>query len=379
VSDAGLIEHRVMVVGEGEDARGAASALMDAGYPVVTVAHPVANGDSLARPGSRIASVQGYVGRFLVRLDGPDMAEVEVGAIALALGNQRAVVDVGQPEGSLLPVLTPLGWAARVREDLRTEYRVAWAQRRVILLLDYPENTSKETAAEALRVTQDVVGLARPEVCVYYRDLQVDTHNLERLTRSTRELGVVYCRYHKLELAFEDDQVVLTSEEGRRVGDVLVVPERIAPPAAARELAEKLGIRLGEDGLLQDVNMRYVSGTHTVRRGIYVVGRCHLDADSETQAADLQRLVNGIDTVLGREVMALPEEYAEVASDECIRCLTCIRTCPHQAVELRATEDVVAAYVVPEACWGCGMCVANCPVRAISLIEAEQPVEQEAV
>jgi len=77
--------------------------------------------------------------------------------------------------------------------------------------------------------------------------------------------------------------------------------------------------------------------------------------------------------------MALPEEYAEVASDECIRCLTCIRTCPHQAVELRATEDVVAAYVVPEACWGCGMCVANCPVRAISLIEAEQPVEQEAV
>ncbi|MGC9358972.1 MAG: 4Fe-4S binding protein [Anaerolineae bacterium] len=93
----------------------------------------------------------------------------------------------------------------------------------------------------------------------------------------------------------------------------------------------------------------------------------------------MQRLLGEIDELLGRESLPMPDEYAEVSSKECVRCLTCIRTCPHQAVELRSTEDVTAAYVVPEACWGCGMCVANCPVRAISLIEAEHLVKQEVV
>ncbi|MGC9358974.1 MAG: hypothetical protein ACP5G7_01190, partial [Anaerolineae bacterium] len=70
MSDAALIEHSVMVVGEGADARGAASALTDAGYAVVAVPHPVKNGDGSARPGQRIASVQGHVGRFRVQLEG---------------------------------------------------------------------------------------------------------------------------------------------------------------------------------------------------------------------------------------------------------------------------------------------------------------------
>ncbi len=379
MSDAALIDRSVMVVGEGADARGAASALSDAGYAVVAVPHPAKNGDGSARPGQRIASVQGHVGRFRVQLEGASEATVGVGAIVLALGNRRLPTALPRPQGTLLPVLTPASWVARVHDDLAVEYRVVWARRRVIVLLDYPESTPKETAAEALRAISDVVELAHPEVCVYYRDLQVDTHSLERLARRTRELGVVYCRYDKLELSFEDDHLVVSSEEGQRVGDVLVVAERIAAPAAAPELAEELGILLGDDGLLQDVNMRYVSGSQTVRRGVYVVGRCHLDADAETQAADLQRLLGEIVELLGRGSLPLPDEYADVSSEECVRCLTCIRTCPHQAVELRSTDDVTAAYVVPEACWGCGMCVANCPVRAISLVGAEHLVKQEVV
>ncbi|MGC9358973.1 MAG: hypothetical protein ACP5G7_01185, partial [Anaerolineae bacterium] len=197
-------------------------------------------------------------------------ATVGVGAIVLALGNRRLPTDLPRPQGTLLPILTPASWVERVHDDLATEYRILWARRRVILLLDYPEGTPKETAAEALRATLDVVELAHPEVCVYYRDLQVDTHHLERLTRRTRELGVIYCRYGDLEVTFDQDHVLVTSEEGQRVGDVLVVPERIASPATAPELAAKLGILLGDDGLLQDVNMRYVSGLQTVRHGVYV-------------------------------------------------------------------------------------------------------------
>jgi heterodisulfide reductase subunit A len=367
-----------MVVGQGEDALRAVALAEAAGCAVVRVPHAGANGDGGAS-GAHIAGVDGYVGGFSVRLAGADETRVGVGAIVVALGNRRMPAGVAGPKGSHVPEMTPMAWAEKVRRDLREEYRVAWARRRVVVLLDHPSDTPKETAAEALRAVQDVIGLAHPEIYVYYRNLQVDTHQLERLTRETREAGVVYCRYDQIELAFGEDGVTVTTEESQRLGDLLVVPEAIESPAVTGDLAARTGIRVGDDGFLQDVNMRHVGAGETVRRGIYVAGRCHLDADAETQAADVDRVMAKVLALMAGGVARLPDEFAQVASEECIRCLTCIRTCPHGAIELRTSEEVTAAHVVPEACWGCGMCVANCPVRAITLVPAAELVEQEAV
>ena len=378
MSDPRLIDPRVMVVGQGEDAQRAAALAEAAGCAVVRVPHTGANGDGGAS-GARIAGVDGYVGGFSVRLAGADEAPVGVGAIVMALGNRRMPAGVDVPKGSHVPVMTPMAWAEKVRRDLREEYRVAWARRRVVVLLDHPSDTPKETAAETLRAVQDVIALAHPGIYAYYRNLQVDTHQLERLTRETREAGVVYCRYDQVELAFGEDGVTVTTEESQRLGDLLVVPEAIHPPVYAGDLAARTGIRVGGDGFLQDVNMRHVGAGETVRRGIYVAGRCHLDADAETQAADVDRVMAKVLALMAGGVARLPDEFAQVASEECIRCLTCIRTCPHGAIELRTSEEVTAAHVVPEACWGCGMCVANCPVRAITLVPAAELVEQEAV
>jgi len=378
VSDPRLIEPRVMVVGQGEDALRAVALAEAGGCAVVRVPHAGANGDGGAS-GARIEGVDGCVGGFSVRLAGADETRVGVGAIVVALGNRRMPAGVAPPKGSHVPVMTPVAWAEKVRRDLREEYRVAWARRRVVVLLDHPSDTPKETSAEALRAVQDVIALAHPEIYVYYRNLQVDTHQLERLTRETREAGVVYCRYDQIELAFSKDGVTVTTEESQRLGDLLVVPEAIESPAETGDLAARTGIRVGADGFLQDVNMRHVGAGQTVRRGIYVAGRCHLDADAETQAADVDRVMGRVIALLEGGAVPLPEQYAEVTSEECIRCLTCIRTCPHGAIELRTSEEVTAAHVVPEACWGCGMCVANCPVRAITLVPAAELVEQEAV
>jgi Pyruvate/2-oxoacid:ferredoxin oxidoreductase delta subunit len=378
VSDLDRIEPRVMVIGAGADAQRAVALIEAAGHEVVSVPHAGANGDE--RPsGAYVLGAEGQIGGFSIRLADSSDPHVSVGAIVVALGNRRVRPSLSLPKGSQLPVMTPAAWADKVRRDLREAYRVAWARKRVVVLLDHPADTPRETATEALRAVKNVVGWAHPEIYVYYRDLQVDTHQLERLTRETREAGVVYCRYDQIELDVSENGVTVAVEEGQRWGDLLVVPEIIEPPASATDLATRLGIRVGEDGFLQDVNMRHVGAGQTVRRGIYVAGRCHLDADAETQAADVERVVGRVVALLDGGTVPLPEQYAEVTSEECIRCLTCIRTCPHQAVELRSTETVTAAYVVPAACWGCGMCVANCPVRAIALVPAVELAPQEAV
>ncbi len=62
----------------------------------------------------------------------------------------------------------------------------------------------------------------------------------------------------------------------------------------------------------------------------------------------------------------------------CIRCLTCVRTCPHAAIEIVTRHDRTAAHVVELACRGCGACVGNCPVQAISLSNHAWPAWMQA-
>jgi len=53
--------------------------------------------------------------------------------------------------------------------------------------------------------------------------------------------------------------------------------------------------------------------------------------------------------------------WAKVEAEKCILCLTCIRACPYQAIEI--TDD--GARVKISECVGCGVCVKVCPVQAI--------------
>ena len=54
-----------------------------------------------------------------------------------------------------------------------------------------------------------------------------------------------------------------------------------------------------------------------------------------------------------------------IDSDKCILCLTCVRSCPHRAIDIDLNRE--AAVVTELACWGCGICAAECPSKAIRL------------
>ncbi|MEW6105659.1 MAG: hydrogenase iron-sulfur subunit, partial [Bacillota bacterium] len=56
---------------------------------------------------------------------------------------------------------------------------------------------------------------------------------------------------------------------------------------------------------------------------------------------------------------------ARVDPDKCALCLTCVRTCPHRAVDV--DDEMRAARISRAACWGCGVCASECPGKAISL------------
>jgi len=62
--------------------------------------------------------------------------------------------------------------------------------------------------------------------------------------------------------------------------------------------------------------------------------------------------------------------FAQVNSDECIGCQTCLDRCQMEAIEM--VDD--QAVVLLERCIGCGLCVTTCPQEAMKLIK--KPEEQ---
>ncbi|NLG51722.1 MAG: 4Fe-4S binding protein [Chloroflexi bacterium] len=378
------IEKKVLILGDAPDAGYVADELVRLGYQVAWVCaesapRPAAPAEpALAEPalpqalavyeGYTLTSLAGHVGGFVARFAG-DGGSLELGAAALvvATGNERYL-----PQEYGLPLSSHVLTVAQVQRQLDAP-RVTGAARpyrnqRMVILLDLAGETSKETATEALELALCIRQQWHAEVDVFYRNLKVDTYNLERLTRQMRDDGIVFCRYDALQMAQQEEGVALAYEEGELRADLLILPEQVRPRSDTPELAALLNVHVGEDGYFQDVNIRQYRPGLSNRRGIFFAGRCHLDGGPAEVRADAAHAAANVDALLGAGYLQPEEIIAHVDSAKCVRCLTCVRSCPHAAVEIADHENAVAARVVDLACRGCGACVANCPVRAIELV-----------
>lgn len=332
-----------------------------------------------AYSGFQLVGLDGHVGSFAARLqrDG-QMESVGGSALVVATGNERYYPSecYGLPLGG--HVLTVPQMLGQLTGPSSTGAAAPHRNQRYAFMLDLGGQSSKETSTEALKVAFRLRRRWHSEVYVFYQNLQVDAHDLESLTREMRDGGVVFCRYASPKVAAGERGVEIRYEEGTLGVDVLVLPEAVRPAPGTQELAEKLRVRVGEDGYLQEINIRQYRPGLTMRKGIFVTGRCHLDGDDQDVRADATQAVANVDALLGTGAVGPEDTIAHVDADKCIRCLTCVRSCPHSAVEIAQQQDVVAACVVDLACRGCGACVANCPVRAIELVstvpEAPAPV-----
>jgi len=315
---------------------------------------------------------EGQAGEFIAQVRcGEAVERISAGAVLIALGNARYYPQAryGLPLGPR--VLTP----SQVRKHLEERSLAAILARRsahLLVMLDLGGETCRETAVEALYLARDL-RQGHAEITLFYRDLKVDSAPLERLTRAMRHEGIVFCRYDTASIHLDEEGVRIEAPDGPVRGDALILPEAVQPHPATSELAALLKVRLGADGFFQEVNIRHYRPGLSNRKGIYFAGRCHMDADLELALEDASRGVASIDAFLHSLDEPPSGAFAEVDRGQCIRCLTCVRTCPHRAAEMVEREGLLAAYIDARACWGCGICVAHCPAQAISIKGEEMP------
>ena len=210
----------------------------------------------------------------------------------------------------------------------------------------------------------------KANVYVLYESIRT-TGTQELLYEEAQNLGVRFVAY-----LFEDMPKVEVREKPRIVVndplmrakmditlDLLVLSVGGKPPDDSGELAKKLHISCSSEGFFQEAHPK-LAPVDTTNNGIFIAGCAQFPkdvADSVIQGtAAAARAMN----VISRSFLEVGGIVAEVIPEKCAACLTCVRSCPFDAIFI---NDEELAEVNTAKCRGCGICTAECPAKAVVL------------
>lgn len=158
-------------------------------------------------------------------------------------------------------------------------------------------------------------------------------------------------------LAFEPDLVALSMP--------------VIPSEGTVQLANMLGVPLAREGFFLETHLK-MRPMEFHDEGIYLAGMAHYPKFIEESMTHALAAAGRALTILSRDRLQLGGVVAQVDSQRCTGCLTCVRTCPFGIPEMHYDQIGVgalggAAWIDPARCQGCGTCTAECPARAIQL------------
>ncbi len=389
-------DQKVCVFGNGACAWDTAETLLSTGIQVM-----VATGDETAGStpplgppavevltGVHLESCRGGLGRFELVFSGSS-ADIRrtAAAVVIAEDGERRPEFAAHglvPAAGIVPVSQLPGddWGG-LSPQPSTASQVAFLNG---LFNDTRPMIAGEMMTAALRLRKE-----HGSECTFLtRHLNVAGEGLEALSREARSAGVRFFKFDttlprilqtpdgRVQLAFLDAH---TGIEFTLAPDLVVIEETVIPSAAAVRLARLFELESDSWGFLQADNVRRLT-VSTNRRGVFVAGAAR-DAGLEGAI----EASNAVLEALGALNYAKKEDQQNAAIDpaSCIRCLTCVRLCPHRAVVLDARPQVW-----PAACERCGICAAECPRAAIhipgletaqvqSLVAVDRPPEMRGV
>ena len=143
-----------------------------------------------------------------------------------------------------------------------------------------------------------------------------------------------------------------------RVSHLLAAQHPVTPAPEAGAL----GIRTDAEGFAQHGAVR-LAPLRTERAGVYAFGSARGEALAPAVEAEATALGAELRSLLGGGTLIWPDAAVTVLESRCIKCLSCVRTCPHGALQMPHQDR--APEVRALACEACGQCVAVCPAHAI--------------
>jgi quinone-modifying oxidoreductase subunit QmoB len=375
-----------LVIGDGPSGLLAARALVDLGVPVSLMkSDPSAPALFCAAPGfddreylrdlsSVLDRVQTFERRepievlregrgFLVH-NGKE-APRYFGCIVFAQGTLRKSIPADLPQGV---------------ESMAPDY-AGDRHESVAFLLDYGKLSNPAAGMAAIEQARQNRAAGGQSV-VLMRHVPVRHLFGEHLYESAKAAGVRFFRFGDqlplIELLPEHNatgpRFRITVKDLIEAGEPIVIEcDRIIaatgadPSALPSHMMEVTGGDVDSEGFLLSSSIHCAPGK-SFSGGIFAVGECtgSLDLlDVTSQAAAVAAEARA--WIMGRAAAERQEDTIRI-TDECCRCLTCFRVCPHTAISYEGAAARSGIRVSSAACQECGVCVAECPRIALDLI-----------
>lgn len=341
-------ELRILVLGRGEPAEKAAQAVIRAGGRPVQAPGPMTGISGM--PGNFKAVFETGQGTKTVTLGGVVLAYPPLAGEA---GGALPGLETGLPQGD---------------ED--------WAGVKVALLTGFWNQSGPAAFGRVLDLGLKILEQGGNPY-LFAPQAKVAGDGVEDKYRRFREEGGLVTRIQdpprldpagdKTRAVFRDP--ILTQDVGVTLDRVILDPPLGAPGELAGAIAV-LGLEGGPDGWPAPDNVLFPAPL-TSRAGVFALGggtgpeSLDLEAEADLLAEQIRRLFNPEGGI---------RSAARTASDkrQCAVCLTCLRTCPVQAIGWDK-----GPVVMESACLNCGQCAAVCPAAIIKPLWPEEETLQE--
>jgi len=398
------INKKALVIGGGIAGMNAALSLADQGFPVVLVEkqdelggfarnlqHTIEGEDiqkylrSLVSrvkssanlevlTNTLVAGFSGFKGNFATDvLVGPELKprSIDHGAVILATGGTEY-----RPKeyfyGEDPRVMTQVELSQRLhRKDLGNPQQVLMIQCIGSRNEENP-NCSRICCQTAVKNAL-AIKEAHPDTDVFilYRDIR--TYGLmEEYYTEARRRGVLFFRFEpdnppKAQKTDEGIEVTFTDHILQRplavTPDILVLSAGLQASDTS-DLSAILKAARTQEGFFMEAHVK-LRPVDMAADGFYVCGTAHGPKLISETISQARAAAARAGTLLALDSVTLSAITAKVITEYCVKCLTCVRSCPFGVPQFNTEEKVIE---INEAlCRGCGVCTAVCPRQTINL------------
>ncbi len=414
------VTRRALVIGGGLAGMQAALDIASAGYPVVLVERSdhlggkvaelsgvylnFAGGPELVAEKIRavqehpnielhlsteLASLEGYVGNFRLRLRPADRPDAEageplaVGAIVVATGfdlfPKTLLGEFGA--GRYPDVLSGLEFEKMLASPGGLHRPSDGQVPREVVFVQCVRSRDPErgmpycsriccmyTAKQARLYKQRV---PEGQAYVFYIDIRSAGKGYEEFVQEAmRQDGILYLRGRVARVFPQEGKMVvwgvdtLTGKVLEIPADLVVLATAAVPSAGALELAQRLRIATDPYGFFSEAHPK-LRPVESLTAGIYLAGAAQAPRDIPDTMAMASGAAAKVLALFSQEKMTQEPTVAYVIEEICSGCGVCLSACPYKARSLDERRHV--AVVNPALCQNCGACVAVCPNKAAQI------------
>ena len=323
---------------------------------------------------TRITAFEGFKGNFVTT--------VQTGAAGSPQTIAHGAIVVATGAGEYRPREHLYGEDPRVMTqvefgDLLEKQQAADLQSVVMIQCVGSRNEQNENCSRICcqSAVKNALHLKRlnPEAQIYvlYRDMR--TYGLlEEFYTEARRQGVIFIRFEPdaaPQATAAADGIAVRVRDHVLQRDIEILADRLVLSAgmAAADTADISGImklNRNPEGFFIEAHVK-LRPVDMPSEGVYLCGTAHGPKLISEAIAQAQAAAARAATLLSKDAVKLSAITAKLDTDHCVKCLTCVRSCPFGVPQFNSSEKVVE---INEAlCHGCGVCTAVCPRQAIGL------------